>query len=69
MDIMELGSIKELVGGAAVVASLIFLGLQVRQNTRSVQNAAHTNDAAIEFLRVYKDPSPVSSSTLQAAQG
>lgn len=59
MDIVELGAIGELVGGVAVIASLIFLGQQVRQNTRSVQNAAHdyTNDAAIGFLRsVYEDP-------------
>ena len=33
MDIMELGAIGELVGGVAVVASLIYVGLQVRQST------------------------------------
>ena len=31
MDIMELGAIGELVGGVAVIAALIFVGLQVRQ--------------------------------------
>ena len=40
MDIMELGAIGELVGGVAVVASLIFVGVQVRQNARSVRHAA-----------------------------
>ena len=30
MDIMELGAIGELIGGVAVIASLVFVGLQVR---------------------------------------
>lgn len=34
MNIMELGAIGELVGGAAVIASLIFVGLQVRSQAR-----------------------------------
>ena len=34
MDIMELGAIGELVGGVAVVATLVYLAAQVRQNTR-----------------------------------
>ncbi len=34
MDIMELGAIGELVGGLAVVGSLLFVGLQVRQSNR-----------------------------------
>ena len=33
MNIMELGAIGELVGGVAVVGSLIYLALQVRQST------------------------------------
>ena len=32
MDIMELGAIGELVGGVAVIATLVFVGLQVRQS-------------------------------------
>ena len=41
MDIMELGAVGELVGGVAVVASLIYVGLQVRQNTSALRaNAA-----------------------------
>ena len=34
MDIMELGAIGELVGGMAVIGSLIYVGLQVRQSNR-----------------------------------
>ncbi len=36
MNIMELGAIGELLGGVAVIASLIFVGWQVRQNTRQL---------------------------------
>ena len=39
MNIMELGAIGELVGGFAVIASLVFVGFQVRHNTRSIRAA------------------------------
>ncbi len=54
-----LGAIGELVGGAAVVASLLFVGIQVRQTGRTVRHAAqdYTNDAAVLFLRsMYERP-------------
>ncbi len=35
MDIMELGAIGELVGGVAVLATLVYLAIQIRQNTAS----------------------------------
>ena len=41
MDIMELGAIGELVGGVAVIGSLIYVGLQVHQNTKMAKAAAH----------------------------
>ena len=34
MDLMELGAIGELVGGVAVIATIAFLGVQVRQGNR-----------------------------------
>ncbi len=37
MDIMELGAIGELVGGVAVIASLLFVGIQVRHGNRLAQ--------------------------------
>ena len=37
MDILELGAIGELVGGVAVIGSLLFVGLQVRQSNRLAQ--------------------------------
>jgi hypothetical protein len=40
MDMMELRAIGELVGGVAVIASLIYVGLQVRQSNNLAQGAA-----------------------------
>jgi hypothetical protein len=40
MDIMELGAIGELVGGVAVIASLLFVGVQIRKQTREQLLAA-----------------------------
>ena len=34
MNLMELGAIGELVGGVAVIASLLYVGLQVRHSSR-----------------------------------
>ncbi len=36
MNLMELGAIGEFVGAIAVVATLIYLSVQIRQNTRSM---------------------------------
>jgi hypothetical protein len=38
---MELGAIGELVAGVAVIESLIFVGLQLRHNTRAVESTTH----------------------------
>ena len=40
MDIMELGAIGELVGGVAVVATLVYLAVQVRQGNRQASRDA-----------------------------
>ena len=39
MDIMELGAIGELVGGVAVIGSLIYVGLQVRQSNDNARQS------------------------------
>jgi hypothetical protein len=41
MTITELGAIGELVGGVAVIGSLIYLAAQIRQNTRAMRSTTH----------------------------
>lgn len=43
MTIQEWGALGELVGGIAIIISLIYVGFQIRQNTRATQmSAAHS---------------------------
>ncbi len=46
MDIMELGAIGELVGGVAVIGSLLFVGIQLRSTTKTLR-AQSTYEAII----------------------
>ena len=41
MTLSDLGSIGELIGGVAVVVSLIYVALQIRQNTRAIRASSH----------------------------
>ena len=41
MDIMELGAIGELVGGVAVIATLIYLAVQIRQGNQLERAETH----------------------------
>lgn len=41
MNILELGAIGELLGGVAVIATLVYVGLQVRQNTLAMRSMSH----------------------------
>ena len=62
MDITELGAIGELVSGVAVVGSLIYVGLQVRQSNRIAQSSAVRSGraAAVDMLRTwFNDPTGV----------
>ena len=59
VEIMELGAIGELVGGVAVIASLIFVGLQVRQNTQTMRSQTQFESArhwSTEISRVAYSP-------------
>ena len=56
MHIMEFGAIGELVGGLAVVGSLIYVGLQIRQNTKMEGAAAHR--AILEEVSRYHQDLP-----------
>ncbi len=53
MNIMELGAIGEMVGGLAVIGSLIYVGLQVRQSNdhASQRNEIERAQAAREVTR------------------
>lgn len=41
MTLAEISEISQTLGSAAVVASLIFVGIQTRQNTKATQAASH----------------------------
>jgi len=59
MDITELGAIGELVGGVAVVASLVYVGFQVRQSTSVAKGTSHQGfvDSFTQWsLSVARDP-------------
>jgi hypothetical protein len=45
MTLDDLGNIGELVAAIGVIASLIYLAVQIRQNTRSVRAATHHSSA------------------------
>ena len=53
MNIMELGAIGELVGGLAVVGTLLYLALQVRHSTRMAESSLYdkTTEAWTAVLR------------------
>lgn len=40
MDLSGLGNVGDFIGGVAVIVSLVYLAVQVRQNTRSVRAAS-----------------------------
>ncbi len=79
MDIMELGAIGELVGGVAVIATLIYLALQVRQNTLVMRSQAISsrfsgqataeialmgNDAAEAMAKSWERPGELSAAEM-----
>ena len=41
MTLSDLGNIGEMLGGVAVLVTLVYLALQIRQNTRTMRSAAH----------------------------
>jgi hypothetical protein len=58
MDIMELAAIGELVGGVAVIASLVYVGLQVRHSAQVTQahavSSRLTGQSAAEVSRLQR---------------
>jgi len=45
-----LGNIGDFVGGLAVIATLVYLALQVRQNSQLLRNAAHQSASAASHV-------------------
>jgi hypothetical protein len=62
MSLEDLGNIGEFVAAVAVIVSLIYLALQIRQNTRSVRSATHHSAAraATETQNIYAQSGEVS---------
>lgn len=40
MDIMQLGAIGEFVGSLGVIVTLVYVGIQIRQNTKAIKGGA-----------------------------
>ena len=49
MSLADLGNIGEFVGAIAVVASLVYLALQIRQNTRQLDHNSEVVSANVEL--------------------
>ena len=71
MNIMELGAIGELVGGVAVIATLLYLAAQVRQSTRALTSSAELAgaDAASEAYNAMAQNSDLAELLLKGATG
>ncbi len=78
MTLQDLGNIGEFVGALGVVASLIYLALQIRQNTRQLRNNARAirlaevraaSDGEIEFRRFLLSNPEVDDARLRGRKG
>jgi hypothetical protein len=47
MNLSDLANLGEFVGGLAVIATLIYLAMQLRQNTRALKSATLANNTSI----------------------
>ena len=56
MSLLEWGALGELIGGAAIIISLIYVGIQVRQNTMA-QRLSTSHQIAEDLADVYLFPS------------
>jgi hypothetical protein len=58
MDLEQLANLGEFVGGFAVIASMVYLAIQIRQNTRSVRSstlATNTNNWSSMLVNLASD--------------
>ena len=64
MELAELGALGELVGGIAVIASLLYVGLQVRESRRTSEaanNQAQADAHAAYLTQIALEPALASS--------
>jgi hypothetical protein len=47
LTLAQLSDLGELLGGVAVFASLVYLAIQIRQNTRSVRGSTHQQNTEL----------------------
>ncbi len=68
MTIVELGAAGEFFGAILLFVSLIFVGLQLRQNTRAVQrsSAREAGNALVASLQAYVSSAELSDITIRA---
>ena len=59
MNLIELGAVGELVGGVAVIGSLIYLGLQVRQSNALAVSRSHEESSRASSDLAYQLNDPV----------
>lgn len=61
MTLQDLGNIGEFVAAIGVIASLVYLAVQIRQNTRAVRSntSQAITDARVEFLKSITDNAEV----------
>ncbi len=52
MTLLEWGALGELIGGIAIIGSLIYVGFQVKDNARATRSAA-ANDASVAMQSWY----------------
>ena len=59
-SLAEWASVAEIIGALAIVISLVFVGLQIRENTRATQNATFQRSVGyeIEILQSLASSSP-----------
>jgi hypothetical protein len=66
LSLTDVSQIAEIVGAVAIIASLVFVGLEVRQNTSAIQSSAaqsvHENFAAW-YLALPSEPALLAIST------
>ncbi len=70
MTLSDLANIGEFVGGIGVVVTLIFVGIQLRQNTRAVQrsSAREAGNALVAVVRINAHSAELTELMLRALE-